>query len=178
MSEDESGRVLGRSGDHTDALGIQDTPQGGQRMVPHVVENQVVSLPALGEILLGVIDDAIRAEGLHHVHILRAADAGHLRAERLGDLHSERAHTSPCTVNQHPVPRLNSLSRRPCKAVSAATGTEAASPNVSFSGFPINADSEAHAYSARARRHVPKTGSPGLNRVTFLPTTSTWPATS
>jgi hypothetical protein len=45
-------------------------------------------------------------------------------------------------------------------------------------GFPINADSEAHLYSARAPRHVPKTGSPGVNRVTFLPTISTWSATS
>jgi hypothetical protein len=52
-------------------------------MVPHVVENQVVSLPAFGEILPGVIDDAVRAEGLHHARILRAADAGHLCAERL-----------------------------------------------------------------------------------------------
>jgi len=34
--------------------------------------------------------------------------------------------------------------------VSAATGTEAASSNVKLSGFTIKADSEAHAYSAKA----------------------------
>jgi hypothetical protein len=44
--------------------------------------------------------------------------------------------------------------------------------------LPNQGCSEAHAYSARAPRHVPKTESAGLNRVTFLPTTSTWPATS
>src|SRR5262249_50918466 len=58
MSEDESGRVLGRSSDDADTLRIQDAPQGGQRMVPHVIENQVVSLPALDEIFPDVIDDA------------------------------------------------------------------------------------------------------------------------
>ncbi len=31
-------------------------------MVPNVVENQVVTLPALGEILFGVINDLIGAD--------------------------------------------------------------------------------------------------------------------
>ena len=33
----------------------------------------------------------------------RAADAGHLGAERLGDLDRERAHASGSTVDQHPL---------------------------------------------------------------------------
>src|SRR3984893_14210945 len=44
--------------------------------------------------------------------------------------------------------------------------------------FMTLADSQVHAYSANAPRHVPNTASPGLNWVTFLPTASTWPATS
>src|SRR5215471_15884910 len=70
------------------------------------------------------------------------------------------------------------LSRRPCNAVSAAAGTEAACSNVTLAGFRTNADSEVDAYSARAPRQEPNTSSPGLNWVTFLPTASTWPATS
>src|ERR1035438_9199058 len=70
------------------------------------------------------------------------------------------------------------LSRRPCSAVNAAIGTEAACSNVTLFGFMTNADSEVHAYSANAPRHVPNTSSLGLNWVTFLPTASTWPATS
>src|SRR2546422_3308508 len=41
-----------------------------------------------------------------------------------------------------------------------------------------NAESEVHAYWAKAPRDTPNTSSPGLNSVTFLPTASTWPATS
>src|ERR1039457_6492176 len=57
-------------------------------------------------------------------------------------------------------------------------GQEAACSNVTLLGFMTNAASEVHAYSAKAPRHVPNTASPGLNWVTFLPTASTWPATS
>src|SRR6266542_2531490 len=32
---------------------------------------------------------------------------GHLRAERLGDLHGERSHTATGTVDEHPLPCLN-----------------------------------------------------------------------
>src|SRR5260370_33747582 len=84
------------------------------------------------------------------------------------------------------------LSRRPCNAVNAATGAEAACSNVTLSGFVTNVDSGAHTYSAKAPWQTqtltpeacgnlidePNTSSPSLNCVTFLPTTSTWPATS
>src|SRR5947209_1154458 len=70
------------------------------------------------------------------------------------------------------------VTRRPCNAVSAATGTEAACSNVTFSGLLTSADSEAQAYSAKAPRQQPNTASPGLSCATFLPTASTSPATS
>src|SRR6266436_8290692 len=42
------------------------------------------------------------------------------------------------------------LSRRPCNAVNAATGAEAACSNVTLGGFKTNVDSGAQAYSAKA----------------------------
>src|SRR5216683_4316816 len=76
-------------------------------MVSNEIENQVVTSSTFGEILVGVINNVICAEGSDHVHIPRTAYAGHLCAERLGDLHSERTHASGRTVNQDLVPRLN-----------------------------------------------------------------------
>src|SRR5437773_4391436 len=71
------------------------------------VENEVVTLRAFGEILLGVINDAIGADGAHHLHFPRTAYAGHICAEELGDLYSERAHASPGSVDQDLLPRPN-----------------------------------------------------------------------
>ena len=76
-------------------------------MVPHQVENQVVTLPAPGEVLLGVINDVICADGADHLHISRTAYAGHISAERLGDLYTERTDTSRRAVNQDLLPRMN-----------------------------------------------------------------------
>src|SRR5215831_9624072 len=76
-------------------------------MVRHQVKNQVVTLPTFGEVLLGVINHAIRTDRSHHVHIPRTANAGNICAERLGDLHRKRTDTSRRTVNQDFLPRLN-----------------------------------------------------------------------
>jgi len=43
-------------------------------MVGNVIENHVVTLVALGKILVGVINDMIRAERSDHIHVSRAAD--------------------------------------------------------------------------------------------------------
>src|SRR5271165_731235 len=69
-------------------------------MVPHAIEEQVVALCTFREILLRVIDDPICTDGPDHVEIPGAAYAGHIRAERLGNLHSECTYTSRSTVNQ------------------------------------------------------------------------------
>src|SRR5277367_2254333 len=76
-------------------------------MIPYGVEKKVVMLPAPGEILLGVVNDPICADGPNHIHIPCTAYAGHICAEPLGDLHSERAHASRCTIDQNLLPRLN-----------------------------------------------------------------------
>src|SRR5262249_6858409 len=70
-------------------------------------ENKVVTLFTFGEILLGVINNVICADGSDHLHISRTAYAGHICAEPLGNLHSERTHASRRTVNQDLLPRLN-----------------------------------------------------------------------
>src|SRR5450759_2562743 len=49
----------------------------------------------------------VSADGADHVHVLRAAHAGHFGAERLGELHSERTQASRRTVDQYLLARLD-----------------------------------------------------------------------
>src|SRR5450759_2214288 len=69
-------------------------------MVRHVVEDKVVTLPTLGEVLLGVVDDVVSANGADHVDVLRAAHAGYFGAECFGDLNGERPEASRRSVDQ------------------------------------------------------------------------------
>src|SRR5712692_6651939 len=69
-------------------------------MVPNAVEKQVVTLPTLVEILLGVVNDVSCADGSDHLYVPRTAYAGDCCAERFGDLHRERPHASRRTVHQ------------------------------------------------------------------------------
>jgi hypothetical protein len=59
----------------------------------------------LDEILLGVVNHLVGADRSDHVHVPGAADPGHLRCERFGDLHCKRTHASRRTVDQRLVPR-------------------------------------------------------------------------
>lgn len=74
-------------------------------MVHHVVEDDVVTLLAAGEVLFDVGDDVIRAEGADQLEVPGAAHAGDLRTERLGDLHRQRPDAPRRTVDQNPGPR-------------------------------------------------------------------------
>src|SRR5438093_12688758 len=76
-------------------------------MVRNVIQNYVVTLVALGKILLSVINYVICAERSDHVQISRAAYTSHVCSHRFGNLHRERAYTSRGTVNQDLLPRLN-----------------------------------------------------------------------
>ena len=148
-------------------------------MVSNAVENQVVALRTFGEILLGVIDDPICADGSDHVHISRAANAGHICAERLGDLDGERAHASRRAIDQDLLPGLDlSLVAKTLQCGECRDGYGGRLLKCDVAWFDDQCDSEAHTYSAKAPWQVPNTSSPGLNWVTFLPTASTWPATS
>jgi hypothetical protein len=56
------------------------------------VEDQVVPLPTVGRVLTLVVDDVVRAQRPHQVHLAAAAHPGHLGPERLRDLHREAPH--------------------------------------------------------------------------------------
>jgi len=58
------------------------------------------------ELLDGMVDVVVGADGPNQVCLRGTAHAGHFRAERLGDLHSESADASPRTTDQDLLPRL------------------------------------------------------------------------
>ena len=71
--------------------------------------------------------------------------------------------------------------RTPCRAIAPACGMVDASANVSPAGLSASTDTGASAYSAKpplSARLSPYTWSPGRNRVTPGPTSSTTPAMS
>src|SRR5439155_27297131 len=76
-------------------------------MVPHTIEHKIVSQPAVDEILPGVINHMVCADGSHHVHTPCAAYTGHVGAEGLGDLHGKRTHAPRRAVDQDLLPWLN-----------------------------------------------------------------------
>src|ERR1700722_3741433 len=88
-------------------FGVKARLHADNEWFPIQSKKQVVLLPEFDEILLGVIDDAISADGSNPPHIFRTAYAGNLHSERLGDLHGEGAHASRRSVNQDLLSRLN-----------------------------------------------------------------------
>ena len=52
----------------------------------------------------GVVDDMVGAERADQVHLRGAAHAGHLGAERFGDLHGEQPHAARRPDDQDPLP--------------------------------------------------------------------------
>jgi SAM-dependent methyltransferase len=68
--------------------------------------------------------------------------------------------------------------RRPCSAVTAASGTAAACSKVRFPGLGARLSWSTAMYSAKAPWPKPYTSSPDLNAVTALPARSTVPARS
>ena len=81
-------------------LGRQGAPRLGHRVVAHVVEDEVVALAPRREVLAGVVDDVVGADGADQLHVPGAGHAGDLGTERLGDLHGERAHAARRPVDQ------------------------------------------------------------------------------
>src|SRR6266498_2429029 len=76
-------------------------------MAPRRLEDEIVALPTLGEVLLRVVDEVVCADRSDHFNVPRAAHAGHLGAEGLGDLHGERPHASRRADDQDLVPWLD-----------------------------------------------------------------------
>ncbi|MCR6699844.1 MAG: hypothetical protein NVV68_01110 [Dokdonella sp.] len=69
--------------------------------LPTLSRIRIVALGPLGEVVLRVVDHVVGAERAHQRDVARAAHAGHLGAERLGDLHREAADAARRTVDQH-----------------------------------------------------------------------------
>src|SRR5882724_4440557 len=84
-------------------------------------QNQIVPLPALREIYLGVIDDMVGANRSRCVQIPRAAHGSDFSPEHFGNLHRKCTHTTRRTFNKNlltwPDPSLVSktLQRRACR---------------------------------------------------------------
>src|SRR5207244_2077163 len=139
------------SDDDEPAPGGERAPEMREPTVAPDIEDHVVAVLAVCEVVAGVIDDVIGAEGSDRVHLRGAAYTGHLGSEGLGDLDGERAHASRRADDQHLLPVLDP------------------SVDASLSG-------RARAYSANDASPMPNTMSPGLKPVTLLPTASTVPA--
>ena len=101
-----SGRVSSAVGDQ-DPGRRECAARVGHRVVAHVVEDDVIALAARPEVLPRVVDDVIGADRAKQLQVLRAAHAGHLGAERLGDLHGERADATRRAVDQDLLSWLN-----------------------------------------------------------------------
>ncbi len=82
-------------------------------MVINVIKNYVVTLITFGEILFGVINDVICADGADKIDIAGAANSRDLSAERFGDLYGECPNTSGRAVDQDLLPRLPPKLQRP-----------------------------------------------------------------
>src|SRR3990170_1729230 len=76
-------------------------------MVPCHIEDQVIPLTLPGEVLPGVIYDPVCTDRSDHVHVPWATHPGHVRSERLGDLHGKRTHASRRAVDQDLLTRPN-----------------------------------------------------------------------
>src|SRR5690348_9180996 len=76
-------------------------------MIAVHAQNQVVSLPTLGDIFACVVDDVARTQRAYQVHMSRAAYGSDVRSEELGKLHGECADTTRRPMNQDSLSRLN-----------------------------------------------------------------------
>ena len=80
-------------------------PQCREGPVAARVQDQVVPLPAVGDLFGGVVDHTVGTDRADQIHLRGAAHPGHLGAQSLGDLHGEQAHPARGTDDQDPLPR-------------------------------------------------------------------------
>ena len=87
--------------DDEGSLRGEHATQLGDRSVPADVEYEVVATVAVPDVADGVVDDVIGADGSYEAGLRRAAHAGDLRAEGLGDLHRERTDAARGADDEH-----------------------------------------------------------------------------
>ena len=94
------------AGQHQGSVLREDTAQLSEAAVAHQVEDDVEAPAGRGDVLGRVVDDGVRAEGPHELHVAGAAHGGDVGTECLADLHGERAHPARGSVDQQPLARL------------------------------------------------------------------------
>src|SRR5918997_3814272 len=80
--------------EHVLPTGGEDAPAIRERTVTWDIEDQIVALTASGVILLGVVEEAVRAQRSDHLQFPRAIHAGDPCSMRFRDLHGEGAHAT------------------------------------------------------------------------------------
>ncbi len=87
--------------------GVRARRSREQARVAADVQDQVVVPGAVGEVVPGVVEHVVGAQGPHQVLLGRTGDAGDLRAERLRQLYGVRADTAGGAEHQHRLARLD-----------------------------------------------------------------------
>src|SRR5436190_15999059 len=92
--------------DHEPTLRLESPTEGVPRVASGDVGDQVVALALTREVLAGVVEHAVGAEGPRLLDVACAAHSCDVGAERLRDLDGERADTARGAVDQHALARL------------------------------------------------------------------------
>src|SRR5438046_6267026 len=167
-----------------DALGPQNLEGFLWRFARDGAQNGIVVPQHILKFLLLVIDHLIGSQAPHQLHVASAGRCRHLGSEVFRELDRERANASSACGDEHLVAGLDvcTLLERLARRQSDHRDREAACTKSRCAGLSAAAFSGTIASSARAPVRSPKmlakTASPGLKRVTRLPTSITTPAKS
>ena len=123
-------------------FGFKTRRHADNEWFPMQSKKRSVVFAALGGILLGIVDDPVRADGPHHAPAFSYCT-------RRSQSRQTPWRFAPRTYRRRPPRRSPELCApaefvpcrgRPCRAVRAATGAAAACSKVTLSGFRTNAD--------------------------------------
>ena len=90
--------------DHDRPGGCECATQPGKCGVPSDIEDQVVAARPIGEVLSGVVDDMIGAQGSHKIEFGGATDAGDFGSQSLGQLYGVTPDAARGADDQHLLP--------------------------------------------------------------------------
>jgi len=86
--------------EHVDAAWGERAAARRERVISGHVEDEIVALATAREVIDGVVDDLVCPQRADHIQLGRAVDAGHVRAQCLGDLHGEGTHAPTRTIDE------------------------------------------------------------------------------
>ena len=149
-------------------------PQRRQRTVPGRVDDDVVPRSVAVDLVPGVVDDVVGAEGTHEVGLRCAARRSPSR--RTPAICTATTHASRRPDDHHLLPRLHAPESGCPSAVTPEMGTTAACSKEMFAASTPAAPPLRPRTRRTAASQVPYTSSLGRKRVTRAPTASTtWP---